>query len=462
MKLLGRFLLLLALGVPFTSCATKTWLSSFESLKGVTPPTYQSPLAALKLFKNEIDSRGLFEKAKRGTLTNAESLFLSIAAHLAQRQQDLEARLEKDGVVDILPRIPYAFTLESFCVQPSKSSPVPSDGLSLSENQNVLRELVRKIVSGYSRNGVSRERAQLLIWSIESGLKFDEIRPDLQDDLLRISPDAHLELGNSSMERLRQELWDKFKPDEIAALEYELKKARKFLTDSKRSYEQISSVLAPESERTKSYPQSWFKSSNGFLIRARSRSGYVSVDVEIIKPDGIDPAFIPTTFVARPQEGQLLAISASMGGDLIEFVDQLVQLGRRIGQGVLTQTERDLIAEHPIHAFYWGKNAIVAVVKMRGLYPDEKTFEGNEADAFRHVYWSALNSRDTGEELARAFGEAHEARPQLSADKEMDLFNNEIGFQVGTRLGKDASDNEILAATRKAIESKQVTVIHEN
>lgn len=287
MKVLSRFLLLLTLGVQLTSCASKTWRGTYKPLKEVTPPTYQSPLQALRLFKTEIESRGLIEKAKKGTLTNSETFFLSIAIHLAQRQQELETKLEKDGMIDILPRIPYAFTLESFCVQPNKSSPVSGDGLSLSESRNALRGIVREIVTGYSRNGVSRERAQLLIWSIESGLKFDEIRPDLQEDLLRISPDAHLELGNSSLNKLGQELWNQLKPAEIASLERELDKAREF-------------------------------------------------------------------------------------------------------------------------------------------------------------------------------GEAHEAKPQPLKDKEMDLFNNEIGFHIGTRLGKQVSNREILAATRKAIENKQVRIVREN
>lgn len=64
-----------------------------------------------------------------------------------------------------------------------------------------------------------------------------------------------------------------------------------------------------------------------------------------------------------------------------------------------------------------------------------KKFPGQhngEGDAVRHVYWSALNTLSENANLAKEFGDAHEQNPgQDIAEKNMDLFNNSIGYQLG-------------------------------
>ena len=84
---------------------------------------------------------------------------------------------------------------------------------------------------------------------------------------------------------------------------------------------------------------------------------------------------------------------------------------------------------------------------------------GNEADADRHLLWTAEMSRKTNPTIAKGISDYHEkvtlpfgllgaAHPlQSKEEKEMDLFNNKIGLQIGqqsksyedtVRLAKEA------------------------
>lgn len=63
----------------------------------------------------------------------------------------------------------------------------------------------------------------------------------------------------------------------------------------------------------------------------------------------------------------------------------------------------------------------------------------DKADAFRHCFWSALLARDIGYATALQFTTAHESSPTNDpAEKQMDLFNNGVGLQIGRAKGADA------------------------
>lgn len=52
----------------------------------------------------------------------------------------------------------------------------------------------------------------------------------------------------------------------------------------------------------------------------------------------------------------------------------------------------------------------------------------NEADAFRHAYWSFVMARELGANRAQAFGDAHERSDRNEpGERMMDLYNNRIG-----------------------------------
>ena len=74
-------------------------------------------------------------------------------------------------------------------------------------------------------------------------------------------------------------------------------------------------------------------------------------------------------------------------------------------------------------------NAQLATWKSEELYPN--SIYNGKGDAFRHAYWNALNVIDLGLALTEALTSAHEEKPPTYPynykEKEMDLYNNQIG-----------------------------------
>jgi hypothetical protein len=63
-----------------------------------------------------------------------------------------------------------------------------------------------------------------------------------------------------------------------------------------------------------------------------------------------------------------------------------------------------------------------------------------KGDAVRHLVWQALTSRGYGDTLANLAGQYHElplplgaAVNQTDAEKEMDLYNNSLGREIGSK-----------------------------
>jgi hypothetical protein len=76
----------------------------------------------------------------------------------------------------------------------------------------------------------------------------------------------------------------------------------------------------------------------------------------------------------------------------------------------------------------------------------QRRWEGlhnGRGDAFRHCYWNARMTRDFGQGTAKGFADRHEKNPdQPAIEKKMDLFNNNVGREVGAASSSynDAAD----------------------
>lgn len=78
-------------------------------------------------------------------------------------------------------------------------------------------------------------------------------------------------------------------------------------------------------------------------------------------------------------------------------------------------------------------------------------------DAFRHCFWSAMLCREIGYAYALRFTLAHEAfADNPSAEKAMDLHNNEVGLKIG-RSG--VSDQILISRSLAALRSGQLKIL---
>lgn len=113
----------------------------------------------------------------------------------------------------------------------------------------------------------------------------------------------------------------------------------------------------------------------------------------------------------------------------------------------LTDLERQFIIRHPIVAAEFSANADRAFLetdKFRLKYGfDASSLHNGICDCYRHMLWSALNSFLAGEDLAREYGNAHESNLSNPEDeRKMDLYNNNIGYEIGKYAVKHASGYE--------------------
>lgn len=90
-----------------------------------------------------------------------------------------------------------------------------------------------------------------------------------------------------------------------------------------------------------------------------------------------------------------------------------------------------LIAIYPIEAYKINKNADKAVIKTIELFGQNSGLN-DKADAFRHTYWLAINTKSILSTLSLAFANAHESSTpiQFNLEKQMDLHNNGVGISI--------------------------------
>lgn len=104
----------------------------------------------------------------------------------------------------------------------------------------------------------------------------------------------------------------------------------------------------------------------------------------------------------------------------------------------LTPAEQAYLRSNPHHAFALREARDAAFLETTRRFG--KSGHNNNADAFRHCFWSAVLVRELGFDNASRFTAAHETLPDNpAAEESMDLHNNRIGLSVGRAKGTNQS-----------------------
>jgi hypothetical protein len=91
------------------------------------------------------------------------------------------------------------------------------------------------------------------------------------------------------------------------------------------------------------------------------------------------------------------------------------------------ESEWEAFRRRPVDAVRAGMERNKADNVTRDEYPGVRP-HNNEADAFRHAYWSFETTRRVGPEAAKTFGDAHERGDSNPIpERLMDLYNNKVG-----------------------------------
>lgn len=126
----------------------------------------------------------------------------------------------------------------------------------------------------------------------------------------------------------------------------------------------------------------------------------------------------------------------------------------------LNAAEKALIVQFPIQAYVISTNKQPAFDQSDIVYGVNTIGLNTKKDAFRHAFFNAINTRDVPPQLfpiplpastiVRLFGEAHETTTPtaLNLEKQMDLFNNEVGINYCSNCYSNSNtsiSNAILA-----------------
>ena len=409
------------------------------------PKDFQSPLFAIHELREEIQNN---QKSKiQSQPIEYQKRMLKT---LIDEQIRLERELQKNGVISLVPGKSYSFELESFCVNAGKERPIADDGHRLGPMKGPAESWLPQFLKKYKNSNVKQSDAQNLIWSLLSGSRFDELSSDQKANLLKIFPDAPLRFGISQIEKPATSFLKSFIPTEINQAKDQFYQYRSILNDASSSYKNITETLAPIPSRTDPIPMGWVQTKEGYFAKAESISGYSSVRIDLFIPLSITTpiTFDPTNFIAIPAKSQRLAISPN---SLLQWYQEASNhfLNSIAGHELTTQ-EQELIRKYPIDSLKIATNMKQAFDYTSDAFPGIKA-HNNQADAYRHFIWSAMNARDVGVERARDFGTAHEMNPmQNPSEKNMDLWNNDQGFEYGGKFPY-ASDQDIQNEGKKRI-----------
>ncbi len=98
----------------------------------------------------------------------------------------------------------------------------------------------------------------------------------------------------------------------------------------------------------------------------------------------------------------------------------------------LSAREKQLAKMYPIEALKINKNKTIAFEKTAQYFGNTPQNLNGKADAFRHAFFQAINTQDINQYKAKMFADAHESEVpnRWIKEKQMDLFNNNIGIDL--------------------------------
>lgn len=118
-------------------------------------------------------------------------------------------------------------------------------------------------------------------------------------------------------------------------------------------------------------------------------------------------------------------------------------------QNTLNDAEMKMVAQHPIQAAQVYRAASKAE-EMTVRFYGNNGYQDN-ADAYRHCLWNALMKKYIGEAAAKEWANAHEYYSE-GMDKEMDLFNNEVGRDIDVEV---RTEEQIINYVRELVSTGQ-------
>jgi RHS repeat-associated protein len=166
----------------------------------------------------------------------------------------------------------------------------------------------------------------------------------------------------------------------------------------------------------------------------------------------------PIIFIDQNGENPIKLIN-----DLITYAT--IKIDKRMVKEGLNNKERALAHKNLIKTYKIRNNRAIAnnFTRNSKLPTDPNDpMHNDEADAVRHVMWSALNTQKTDAEFARNIGNAHEdGGGNSDKEKSMDKHNNRIGIEIALN-NPDANNHELMDLALEALKNGDLKYLKTN
>lgn len=410
------------------------------------PSEFQSSFEALNKF-SEILSQTLSDS--KSILHLAKDSFKALLDH----QVDIDTELKNTNQLLLKPGHSYEFDLESFCVHAGVERPVSGDGLFLGAINGSPIKWLPQILEKYKSKGISQNDTQILIWSLLSGARFNELSLENRSNLVKIFPDAATRFGSSLIEDSAKAYLMSQVPSEVLSVRDKFDDFKYLLKHTQNQFAEIEKVLSPESSRQKTIPVGWLKHEDGYFLQLKSGS-YQKIHVQIYAPENIRAStyFVPSKYVALPGQGQGLALS---GNVIAKSYDDVGRFFKR--SSGISLKEAAFISKHPMDAVYIYQAAEIALNSTWNHFKSSNHFEDDHTDAFRHFVWSGLVTYKIGSTKAREYLEAHEDfQGNNIRAKEMDLFNNNQGISYGIKYHGSDFEHDVIDEGLSRVKNREL------
>jgi hypothetical protein len=434
--------LFLAQSLTWTGCATGPRTAATEKWPPLTDLSHYHDPEAIQAFTAQIQSLTQRLRASSTPVTGAD--YQEILNELTSIVRDYKAFMQDSQIAsidDLALHIPaqskVTMEFKTYCLTPHGAAPEEDEAYVLTHKDPGIPFFAEVMAYTNRHNEVTQSQKQSLLWNLKNQVKFEDLPADQQALLLKITPTAYLRLNNAlktmAMDHLKG-LIEQYVPAAGQMQDaYQLIQGRAYpYEEYARSIERLRSHLAKPAVNAP-------LAADGYdlytLVKAH---GFSSATITFFNA-GASPQIVHSYFKPLRSDVQPLAFDIPALADLYSglkaaFGDLIIAIAKSTDHKI-QPGEQLTLEEHAdsLVALWKGygdrTNAIATTERLFG-----SSGQDDASDAFRHAYWNALMVRDVGETMAVDIATNHELNPGSSESRQMDLWNNEVGRQIGKRL----------------------------
>jgi hypothetical protein len=229
-------------------------------------------------------------------------------------QEAIESELEQTGELNLEPGKSYSLNLQSFCIEPGVSPPMPGDELNLVPTDGPAKNWIYEILQKQGTLNIPQEKVQYVIWALLSDIRFDELDDEEQRILLQFYPNARIKFGNRKLENIGRNFFDSFLPSPVHETFESFQDYKDEILYYRHDFKKLARALLPESHRKASLPVGWLKMNEGYFIKLTAQ-GYTETQIDIFVPENLSQA-----------QGQKLALSSKSSRKKKKLPDECSKL----------------------------------------------------------------------------------------------------------------------------------------